>query len=101
MAPPSPREPKAQSATSAAKPDGEMVLPGFPDADSFVKVSLLCLWGIGSRPKSARGRPGSSRRPPSRPHARCCRPRVGIERPLSEPGTVFHFPSRAVIAREH
>ncbi|XP_043429671.1 exosome component 10 isoform X2 [Prionailurus bengalensis] len=40
MAPPSPREPKAQSATSAAKPDGEMVLPGFPDADSFVKFAL-------------------------------------------------------------
>uniref|UniRef100_A0A452VGV3 Exosome complex component 10 n=1 Tax=Ursus maritimus TaxID=29073 RepID=A0A452VGV3_URSMA len=40
MAPPSPREPKFPSATSAAKPDGEMVLPGFPDADSFVKFAL-------------------------------------------------------------
>uniref|UniRef100_A0A8C9ALE5 Exosome complex component 10 n=1 Tax=Prolemur simus TaxID=1328070 RepID=A0A8C9ALE5_PROSS len=40
MAPPSPREPKAPSATSATKSDGEMVLPGFPDADSFVKFAL-------------------------------------------------------------
>uniref|UniRef100_M3YYC0 Exosome complex component 10 n=2 Tax=Mustela putorius furo TaxID=9669 RepID=M3YYC0_MUSPF len=40
MAPPSPREPKAPTATSAANPDGEMVLPGFPDADSFVKFAL-------------------------------------------------------------
>uniref|UniRef100_A0A452FC79 Exosome complex component 10 n=1 Tax=Capra hircus TaxID=9925 RepID=A0A452FC79_CAPHI len=40
MAPPSPRESKAQSATSAVKSDGEMVLPGFPDADSFVKFAL-------------------------------------------------------------
>ncbi|KAB1268399.1 Exosome component 10, partial [Camelus dromedarius] len=42
MAPPSPRESKAQSATSAANwaADGEMVLPGFPDADSFVKFAL-------------------------------------------------------------
>lgn len=39
MALPSPRESKAQSATSDTKSDGEMVLPGFPDADSFVKVS--------------------------------------------------------------
>uniref|UniRef100_A0A2K5N3B2 Exosome complex component 10 n=1 Tax=Cercocebus atys TaxID=9531 RepID=A0A2K5N3B2_CERAT len=40
MAPPSTREPRVQSATSATKPDGEMVLPGFPDADSFVKFAL-------------------------------------------------------------
>nr|XP_058913857.1 exosome component 10 isoform X1 [Kogia breviceps] len=40
MAPPSPRESKAESATSATKSDGEMVLPGFPDADSFVKFAL-------------------------------------------------------------
>ncbi|XP_016004878.2 exosome component 10 isoform X1 [Rousettus aegyptiacus] len=40
MAPPSPRESKAPSATSAAKSDEEMVLPGFPDADSFVKFAL-------------------------------------------------------------
>lgn len=39
MAPPSPREPKAPSAKSASKSDEEMVLPGFSDADSFVKVS--------------------------------------------------------------
>lgn len=54
MAPPSPREPKFPSATSAAKPDGEMVLPGFPDADSFVKVSS---WGFrGHREPPAVGR---------------------------------------------
>ncbi|XP_012578007.1 PREDICTED: exosome component 10 [Condylura cristata] len=40
MAPPSPREPKVPAATTAAKSDGEMVLPGFPDADSFVKFAL-------------------------------------------------------------
>ncbi|KAB0400140.1 hypothetical protein E2I00_010285 [Balaenoptera physalus] len=40
MAPPGPRESKAQSATSATKFDEEMVLPGFPDADSFVKFAL-------------------------------------------------------------
>uniref|UniRef100_A0A8C2UZ53 Exosome complex component 10 n=1 Tax=Chinchilla lanigera TaxID=34839 RepID=A0A8C2UZ53_CHILA len=40
MAPPSSREPKSQAAPSATKPDGEMVLPGFPDADSFVKFAL-------------------------------------------------------------
>ncbi|XP_023555336.1 exosome component 10 isoform X2 [Octodon degus] len=40
MAPPSPREPKDQAAPSASKPAGEMVLPGFPDADSFVKFAL-------------------------------------------------------------
>ncbi|XP_006145397.1 exosome component 10 isoform X1 [Tupaia chinensis] len=40
MAPPSPREPKTPPATSVAKSDGEMVLPGFPDADSFVKFAL-------------------------------------------------------------
>uniref|UniRef100_A0A5G2QD95 Exosome complex component 10 n=1 Tax=Sus scrofa TaxID=9823 RepID=A0A5G2QD95_PIG len=40
MAPPSPREPKAPSAKSASKSDGEMVLPGFSDADSFVKFAL-------------------------------------------------------------
>nr|KAF6443721.1 exosome component 10 [Molossus molossus] len=40
MAPPSPAESKAPSATSAAKSDEEMVLPGFPDADSFVKFAL-------------------------------------------------------------
>ncbi|OBS75485.1 hypothetical protein A6R68_14012 [Neotoma lepida] len=40
MAPPSPREPQAAPATSATKPDEEMVLPGFPDADSFVKFAL-------------------------------------------------------------
>lgn len=39
MAPPSPREHQAAPATSATKSDEEMVLPGFPDADSFVKVS--------------------------------------------------------------
>nr|XP_020024188.1 exosome component 10 isoform X2 [Castor canadensis] len=40
MAPPSLREPKGPLATSETKPDGEMVLPGFPDADSFVKFAL-------------------------------------------------------------
>uniref|UniRef100_A0A8D0MFG9 Exosome-associated factor Rrp6 N-terminal domain-containing protein n=1 Tax=Sus scrofa TaxID=9823 RepID=A0A8D0MFG9_PIG len=40
MAPPSPREPKAPSAKSASKSDEEMVLPGFSDADSFVKFAL-------------------------------------------------------------
>ncbi|XP_021099117.1 exosome component 10 isoform X2 [Heterocephalus glaber] len=40
MALSSPRESKAQAAPSATKPDGEMVLPGFPDADSFVKFAL-------------------------------------------------------------
>uniref|UniRef100_A0A8C6S5M6 Exosome complex component 10 n=1 Tax=Nannospalax galili TaxID=1026970 RepID=A0A8C6S5M6_NANGA len=40
MALPSPREQQAPPATSATKPDGEMVLPGFPDADSFVKFAL-------------------------------------------------------------
>ncbi|KAF6108642.1 exosome component 10 [Phyllostomus discolor] len=40
MAPPSPRESKAPSATNEAKSDEEMVLPGFPDADSFVKFAL-------------------------------------------------------------
>uniref|UniRef100_A0A8C4MM66 Exosome complex component 10 n=1 Tax=Equus asinus asinus TaxID=83772 RepID=A0A8C4MM66_EQUAS len=40
MALPSPGEPKAPAATSAVKSDGEMVLPGFPDADSFVKFAL-------------------------------------------------------------
>uniref|UniRef100_A0A2I3RC78 Exosome complex component 10 n=1 Tax=Pan troglodytes TaxID=9598 RepID=A0A2I3RC78_PANTR len=40
MAPPSTREPRVLSATSATKSDGEMVLPGFPDADSFVKFAL-------------------------------------------------------------
>ncbi|KAK7811116.1 hypothetical protein U0070_016056 [Myodes glareolus] len=40
MAPPSPREHQAAPATSATKPDEEMVLPGFPDADSFVKFAL-------------------------------------------------------------
>ncbi|XP_042551681.1 exosome component 10 [Dipodomys spectabilis] len=40
MAPPSPRDPQASSATSATDSDGEMVLPGFPDADSFVKFAL-------------------------------------------------------------
>ncbi|XP_037684464.1 exosome component 10 [Choloepus didactylus] len=40
MAPPSSREPKPPSATSVAESDGEMVLPGFPDADSFVKFAL-------------------------------------------------------------
>lgn len=39
MAPPSPAESKAPSSSSAAKSEEEMVLPGFPDADSFVKVS--------------------------------------------------------------
>ncbi|KAK2504282.1 hypothetical protein MC885_005933, partial [Smutsia gigantea] len=39
MAPPSPRESKAPSATSAANSE-EMVLPGFQDADSFVKFAL-------------------------------------------------------------
>ena len=43
MAPPSPREHQSAPATSATKPDAEMVLPGFPDADSFVKVSLRAL----------------------------------------------------------
>ncbi|XP_012662705.1 exosome component 10 [Otolemur garnettii] len=41
MAPPSPRERKAPSSASTTKSDGEMVLPGFPDADSFVKGILL------------------------------------------------------------
>uniref|UniRef100_A0A2K6M846 Exosome component 10 n=1 Tax=Rhinopithecus bieti TaxID=61621 RepID=A0A2K6M846_RHIBE len=40
MAPPSTRESRVQSATSETKSDGEMVLPGFPDADSFVKFAL-------------------------------------------------------------
>ncbi|XP_006866453.1 PREDICTED: exosome component 10 isoform X2 [Chrysochloris asiatica] len=40
MAPPSSREPKAPSMTTAAKSDGEMVLPGFSDTDSFVKFAL-------------------------------------------------------------
>uniref|UniRef100_K9IP66 Exosome complex component 10 n=1 Tax=Desmodus rotundus TaxID=9430 RepID=K9IP66_DESRO len=40
MAPPSPQESKAPSSTSEAKSDEEMVLPGFPDADSFVKFAL-------------------------------------------------------------
>ncbi|XP_076789859.1 exosome complex component 10 isoform X2 [Arvicanthis niloticus] len=40
MAPPSPREHQSAPATSATKPDAEMVLPGFPDADSFVKFAL-------------------------------------------------------------
>ncbi|CAO2590030.1 Exosome component 10 [Lemmus lemmus] len=40
MAPPSPREHQAAPATSATKPEEEMVLPGFPDADSFVKFAL-------------------------------------------------------------
>ncbi|KFO31594.1 exosome component 10 isoform X2 [Fukomys damarensis] len=40
MALSSPRESKAQAAPSSTKPDGEMVLPGFPDADSFVKFAL-------------------------------------------------------------
>lgn len=43
MAPPSPQEPQAAPVTSATKPDEEMVLPGFPDADSFVKVSSRAL----------------------------------------------------------
>uniref|UniRef100_A0A8I6AK66 Exosome complex component 10 n=1 Tax=Rattus norvegicus TaxID=10116 RepID=A0A8I6AK66_RAT len=40
MAPPSPREHQSAPATGATKPDAEMVLPGFPDADSFVKFAL-------------------------------------------------------------
>ncbi|XP_036316954.1 exosome component 10 isoform X1 [Pipistrellus kuhlii] len=40
MAPPSPAESKAPSPSSAAKSEEEMVLPGFPDADSFVKFAL-------------------------------------------------------------
>uniref|UniRef100_A0A671FGI0 Exosome complex component 10 n=1 Tax=Rhinolophus ferrumequinum TaxID=59479 RepID=A0A671FGI0_RHIFE len=40
MAVPSPGDLKAPPATSAAKSDEEMVLPGFPDADSFVKFAL-------------------------------------------------------------
>lgn len=51
MAPPSPQESKAPSSTSEAKSDEEMVLPGFPDADSFVKVSSWYLGGAGSRPR--------------------------------------------------
>uniref|UniRef100_A0A5F9D265 Exosome complex component 10 n=1 Tax=Oryctolagus cuniculus TaxID=9986 RepID=A0A5F9D265_RABIT len=43
MAPPSPREPKAPSATSTS---GEMVLPGFPDADSFVKFALASVVAV-------------------------------------------------------
>ncbi|KAK2105921.1 hypothetical protein P7K49_015435 [Saguinus oedipus] len=39
MAPPNTREPGVLSATSATRSDGEMVLPGFLDADSFVKES--------------------------------------------------------------
>uniref|UniRef100_A0A2K5E0K9 Exosome complex component 10 n=1 Tax=Aotus nancymaae TaxID=37293 RepID=A0A2K5E0K9_AOTNA len=41
MAPPNTREPGVLSATSATKSDGEMVLPGFLDADSFVKMSRV------------------------------------------------------------
>uniref|UniRef100_F6YPY2 Exosome complex component 10 n=1 Tax=Callithrix jacchus TaxID=9483 RepID=F6YPY2_CALJA len=40
MAPPNTREPGVLSATSATRSDGEMVLPGFLDADSFVKFAL-------------------------------------------------------------
>ncbi|KAM6218998.1 exosome complex component 10 [Rhynchocyon petersi] len=40
MAPPSPQEPSSSSAMSAGGTDGQMVLPGFPDADSFVKFAL-------------------------------------------------------------
>lgn len=43
MAPPSPREHQSAPATNATQPDAEMVLPGFPDADSFVKVSSRAL----------------------------------------------------------
>ncbi|XP_077007435.1 exosome complex component 10 [Tamandua tetradactyla] len=40
MAPPSPRDPRSPPATTATKSDEEMVLPGFPDSDSFVKFAL-------------------------------------------------------------
>lgn len=75
MAPPSPAAPKAPSPSSAAKSEEEMVLPGFPDADSFVKVSPRGLGrGAGERrepPRPVAGRPGPSRRPPSgRAHLR-------------------------------
>ncbi|XP_040843836.1 exosome component 10 isoform X1 [Ochotona curzoniae] len=43
MAPPSPREPKVPSATGASE---EMVLPGFPDADSFVKFALASVVAV-------------------------------------------------------
>lgn len=72
MAPPSSREPKSPSATSAAKPDGEMVLPGFPDADSFVKVSSRGFRGHREPPRSAGSGPGPCPRPPTRPRARRC-----------------------------
>uniref|UniRef100_A0A2K5Q5I0 Exosome complex component 10 n=1 Tax=Cebus imitator TaxID=2715852 RepID=A0A2K5Q5I0_CEBIM len=51
MAPPNTREPGVLSATSAAKSDGEMVLPGFLDADSFVKVSSRGLGDSRSLPR--------------------------------------------------
>lgn len=57
MAPPSPAEPKAPAPSSAAKSEEEMVLPGFPDADSFVKVSPRGLGqGAGSTGAAAAGR---------------------------------------------
>lgn len=68
MAPPSPREPKVPSATGASE---EMVLPGFPDADSFVKVSARELRAAARR-RTARAwvlrggpRPTPRRRPAS------------------------------------
>lgn len=69
MAPPSPRESKAPSATSAAKSDEEMVLPGFPDADSFVKVSSRGLRDTGSRPRPAGSRPRTFWQPSARQRA--------------------------------
>ncbi|XP_021574143.1 exosome component 10 [Carlito syrichta] len=73
MAPPSPQQPKVSSATSAATSDGEMVLPGFPDADSFVKVSCRV---SGHReaprpPGSGRGHRGSPRARRGSSAARC------------------------------
>jgi hypothetical protein len=67
MAPPSLREPKGPLATSETKPDGEMVLPGFPDADSFVKVSRVPL---GTSPSWPGAVGASERRCRAQPDAR-------------------------------
>lgn len=96
MAPPSPRESKAPSATSAAKSDEEMVLPGFPDADSFVKVSSRGLRDTGSRPRPAGSRPRTllaAVRPAARAPLRS--PGVGVEAQLPAPGTVSLDPPGA------
>lgn len=85
MAVPSPRDLKAPPATSAAKSDEEMVLPGFPDADSFVKVSSRGLGDAVSFQRRARSRPG----PSGWPHAE---PRAGIEGPLPAPSSLSLHP---------